>query len=78
MSNIKSPPRYALLDLIRYVATMMVALMHWGLEIGPEKFHEFLRIPIQGFLIQNGGLGVDIFFLISGYVIIETAQKRIL
>lgn len=76
MSNVKSQPRYALLDLIRYVAAMMVALMHWELEIGSEKFHEFLRIPILGFLIQNGGLGVDIFFLISGYVIIETAQKK--
>lgn len=68
--------RYALLDILRFTAAMMVALMHWGLEEGPNKFHGVYTIPLLGFLIQNGSLGVDIFFLISGFVIIETAQRK--
>jgi peptidoglycan/LPS O-acetylase OafA/YrhL len=55
---------------------MMVAMMHWGLELGPERMQVVYDLPILGFLIKNGGLGVDIFFLISGYVILETAIRR--
>jgi len=54
----------------------MVAMMHWGLELGPERMQVVYDLPILGFLIKNGGLGVDIFFLISGYVILETAIRR--
>ena len=68
--------RYPLLDLLRYFAALLVALMHWGLELGPERMQSVYRIPILGFLIQNGAFGVDIFFLISGFVIIETARRK--
>ena len=68
--------RYPLLDLLRYFAALLVALMHWGLELGPERMQSVYRIPVLGFLIQNGAFGVDIFFLISGFVIIETARRK--
>jgi peptidoglycan/LPS O-acetylase OafA/YrhL len=68
--------RFALIDLLRYFAAMMVAIMHWGLELGPERMEVVYDLPVLGFLIKNGGLGVDIFFLISGYVILETAMRR--
>jgi peptidoglycan/LPS O-acetylase OafA/YrhL len=68
--------RFALIDLLRYFAAMMVAVMHWGLELGPERMQGVYNLPVIGFLIKNGGLGVDIFFLISGYVILETAIRR--
>lgn len=68
--------RFALIDLLRYFAAMMVALMHWGLELGPSRMEAVYNLPVLGFLIKNGGLGVDIFFLISGYVILETAMRK--
>ena len=68
--------RFALIDLLRYFAAVLVAVMHWGLELGPDRMQSVYNIPVMGFLIQNGGLGVDIFFLISGYVILETAMRR--
>jgi peptidoglycan/LPS O-acetylase OafA/YrhL len=68
--------RFALIDLLRYFAAMMVAIMHWGLELGPERMQGVYDLPVIGFLIKNGGLGVDIFFLISGYVILETAMRK--
>jgi peptidoglycan/LPS O-acetylase OafA/YrhL len=68
--------RYPLLDLLRWIAAIMVATLHWSLEIGPPNSNKILSIPIFGKLVANGGLGVTIFFIISGYVIIETAMKR--
>jgi peptidoglycan/LPS O-acetylase OafA/YrhL len=68
--------RFALIDLLRYFAAMMVAIMHWGLELGPERMQGVYELPVIGFLIKNGSLGVDIFFLISGYVILETAMRK--
>ena len=68
--------RYPLLDLIRYFAAIQIALYHWGLEVGERGFSTAYEIPVIGDLIRHGNLGVDIFFLISGFVIIETAQKK--
>ena len=68
--------RFALIDFLRFFAAMMVAIMHWGLELGPERMQGVYDLPVIGFLIKNGGLGVDIFFLISGYVILETAMRK--
>jgi peptidoglycan/LPS O-acetylase OafA/YrhL len=28
--------RYPLLDLLRWIAAIMVATLHWSLEIGPQ------------------------------------------
>ena len=66
--------RYALLDVLRYVAALMVAVMHWGLELeGP--YRSLYSLPIVGYLIRHGGLGVPIFFVISGFVILESATR---
>jgi peptidoglycan/LPS O-acetylase OafA/YrhL len=53
----------------------MVATYHWTLEISPEYSEKILGIPLIGSLIREGGLGVDIFFIISGFVIVGTAQR---
>ena len=76
ISSRKPVTRFALIDLLRYFAAMMVAIMHWGLELGPERMLQVYELPVIGFLIENGALGVDIFFLISGYVILETAMRK--
>jgi peptidoglycan/LPS O-acetylase OafA/YrhL len=63
------------IDLLRFIAAMMVATMHWGLEIGSEKYQRIYDFPLIGDLVKNGNFGVSIFFVISGFVIIGTAQK---
>lgn len=68
--------RYSLLDLLRWIAAIMVATSHWTLEIDSQSRFRINSIPILGDLVANGGLGVTIFFILSGYVIIETAMKR--
>jgi len=60
--------------VLRYVAAVMVAVMHWGLELnGP--YQRLYSIPVVGSLIRRGGLGVPIFFVISGFVILESARR---
>lgn len=72
----RSLTRFAALDLLRYLASIMVATYHWTLEIGVDRSLSVYKIPILGDFIKNGSLGVQIFFIISGYVIFETAQSR--
>jgi peptidoglycan/LPS O-acetylase OafA/YrhL len=67
--------RYPLLDLVRYIAALLVATLHWSLESG-GAYSSVYKIPILGNLIRNGAIGVPIFFIISGYVILETAWRK--
>jgi len=73
--RIKETERQPLIDLLRFIAAMMVATFHWRLEVGNERFQGISDLLIIGDLIKNGGFGVDIFFVISGFVIISAAQK---
>ena len=75
ISRTEETGRQASIDFLRFIAAMMVATMHWGLEIGSDRYANIYKIPVIGELVQNGGFGVDIFFVISGFVIIGTAQK---
>ena len=71
----KQTERQPSIDLLRFIAAMMVATMHWGLEVGSERYQGIYSVPIIGDLVKNGSFGVNIFFVISGFVIIGTAQK---
>ena len=71
----KQTERQPSIDLLRFIAAMMVATMHWGLEVGSERYQGIYEVRIIGDLVKNGGFGVSIFFVISGFVIIGTAQK---
>jgi peptidoglycan/LPS O-acetylase OafA/YrhL len=67
--------RASSIDLLRFIAAIMVATYHWGLEVGNTRFSPVYNFPIIGEMIKNGSFGVSIFFVISGFVIIGTAQK---
>jgi len=77
----QSRPRNALvaLDLLRFAAAMMVLACHyWGkwwvqseYELGPAPAEQLM--PSNAWL-HGGWVGVEIFFLISGYVIAMSAN----
>ncbi|MFB9746058.1 acyltransferase family protein [Leifsonia shinshuensis] len=69
-------PRLAILDLLRLAAALSVVAYHWlfwGIEHG--AIHSFGATPVS-WLAAYGFLGVQLFFLISGFVIFLSASGR--
>jgi len=70
-------PRLAALDALRFVAAVAVMLFHytaaekllWG---NPSR----LEFPTMNLVTRYGYLGVQLFFVISGFVILMTAYGR--
>jgi peptidoglycan/LPS O-acetylase OafA/YrhL len=63
------------LDLLRFAAAAAVMLYHFTYRLrltgGPEDVY-----PSLGRVTMHGHLGVDLFFMISGFVILWTARDR--
>lgn len=78
--HIKESPRFYELDLLRFIAALIVVLFHYTFryairENAFDKIHIFY-FPHLGGIFKYGMLGVDLFFLISGFVVILTACNR--
>ncbi|PFG30673.1 acyltransferase family protein [Paramicrobacterium agarici] len=68
--------RFELLDLLRFLAALMVVAFHWffnGISNGKVESIDFTALaPIALY----GVYGVHLFFLISGFVIAESAHGK--
>ena len=68
--------RLEVLDVLRFTAALMVVLFHWGFNgINNGKVDSFLFTSVAPLAVY-GYYGVHLFFLISGYVIAESARNR--
>lgn len=70
-------PRFALLDALRFVAALMVMCYHYF----ARDNNAWGAIPVDtwpkiGAFAKYGALGVHVFFIISGFVILMTAWGR--
>ncbi|UTT38779.1 acyltransferase [Glutamicibacter mishrai] len=83
MSNSLAPrthapaPRLGLLDALRFTAALIVVFYHytaWGHEHWGTKAPEFW--PVLSEFTRYGQLGVQLFFLISGFVILMSLQGK--
>jgi peptidoglycan/LPS O-acetylase OafA/YrhL len=72
------PVRYYEIDLLRFVAAVAVVLYHWAYRGYYEGNLSPLDYPALGCVCKYGYLGVELFFLISGYVILHSAQGKTL
>lgn len=65
------------LDILRFFAALFVVLFHFTYRgwTAPQGFTE-TSFPILGVVTKYGHLGVDLFFLISGFVILMSVQGR--
>lgn len=67
--------RVAELDVLRFAAAVAVMLYHFTYQLaqpgGPQDF-----FPTMGRVTLHGYLGVNLFFMISGFVILWSARDR--
>mgnify|MGYP001332704133 CR=1 FL=1 len=68
-------PRLAGLDLLRLVAALAVVMFHFGYA-GPTRGFMQTAFPELAGLARYGFIGVDLFFLISGFVIAASVEGR--
>ncbi|MEN0037250.1 MAG: acyltransferase [Cellvibrio sp.] len=67
---IKQSGRVALLDLLRFVAAFLVVLYHYQPFMSNHTDSEILEV------FKFGYLGVNFFFMLSGFVIMSSAKNR--
>lgn len=65
--------RFYELDLFRFLAAMSVVLFHYTFRGFAADNLSILSFPSMGNVFKYGYLGVDLFFIISGFVILMTA-----
>jgi len=70
-----APKRYYELDLLRFVAAFSVLLFHYSFRGFAADHVSDLSYPWLAPVTKYGYLGVDLFFLISGFVILMTASS---
>lgn len=72
----QKPVRYYEIDLLRFLAALSVVLFHYTFR-GYASEH-YSPIPFLGLgrVTRYGYLGVELFFLISGYVVLLSAQGK--
>jgi peptidoglycan/LPS O-acetylase OafA/YrhL len=74
-SALREANRLAGLDLLRLFAALCVVLFHFGYA-GPARGTMQTSFPLLAGPAQYGFLGVDLFFLISGFVIAASVHGR--
>jgi peptidoglycan/LPS O-acetylase OafA/YrhL len=67
--------RYAELDLLRFLASMAVVLMHFTYSM-PLIAHIGPSFLVLGQFFRYGYLGVNLFFMISGFVVVKSARHK--
>jgi peptidoglycan/LPS O-acetylase OafA/YrhL len=74
----RAPVRYYEIDLLRFLAALVVVLFHFTFR----GFHANNLSPVEypelGAIFKYGYLGVELFFMISGYVVLLSAQGKTL
>lgn len=63
------------LDLLRFIAALSVVFHHYSLNGFAVNFQTISPYPLLSSLFRYGYLGVDLFFMISGFVIMMTASS---
>src|SRR5690349_12960020 len=69
--------RYPALDLARIVAALSVVLYHYGFYFSiPDTGSGSRPFPQLSEFTRYGHLGVQLFFMISGFLIVQSAGQK--
>lgn len=73
----KAPIRFYEIDLLRFLAAIAVVFNHytWRVSAGDEHISP-ITFPSLAPITKYGLLGVQLFFIISGYVVLMSAQGK--
>jgi peptidoglycan/LPS O-acetylase OafA/YrhL len=71
-----SHSRVEALDLLRLAAVLPVILFHYGFRGAAADGYTAVSLPDLQWLLKYGYLGVEMFFVISGFVIAYSADGR--
>lgn len=72
----KAPIRFYEIDLLRFLAALSVVLYHYTYRGYSQGEYSPIAYPELGRFTKYGYLGVDLFFIISGYVVLLSAQGK--
>ena len=66
--------RFYEIDLLRFVAAFAVVLFHYTFRGAAGEAFTSVAYPELAGITKYGCLGVDLFFIISGFVILMTSR----
>lgn len=72
----KAPIRFYEIDFLRFIAAISVVFYHYTYRGYAEGNYSPVAYPNLGRITKYGYLGVELFFIISGYVILLSAQNK--
>jgi peptidoglycan/LPS O-acetylase OafA/YrhL len=72
----KAPIRFYEIDLLRFLAALSVVIYHYTYRGFAQGHYSPLAFPQLGQVTRYGYLGVELFFIISGYVVLLSAQGK--
>jgi peptidoglycan/LPS O-acetylase OafA/YrhL len=75
MEASKNTLRFHELDILRFLAALAVVFFHYTF-LNATEYEAITTYPILGEIFKYGYLGVELFFIISGFVILLTASKK--
>jgi len=74
-SVIQNKAHYHELDLLRFIAALAVVFYHYTF-VHTVSFSEIASYPVLGDIFKYGYMGVELFFMISGFVILMTTVNK--
>jgi len=75
-SDTEKAKRQVAPDLLRIAAALGIVLYHYTFRGHAAEAMSILSFPYLGAIFKYGYLGVDVFFLLSGYTILASALRK--
>ena len=72
----KVPIRFYEIDLLRFLAALSVVIYHYTYPGHAQGNYSPIAFPEIGKVTKYGYLGVELFFIVSGYVVLLSAQGK--